>query len=1134
MKKVKLFGGVTYGSLKPILLIMRFAIIFLVLGIVQAYSNDTYSQKTRLTISFSDTELVKVLDKIEEESEFFFLFNEKLLDTQRKVSIDAKNQLLNPVLDKLFAGTDINYTIIDRKVILAPDYLTQGPDIQLRKITGTVTDRTGTPLPGVNVTVTGTGEGAVTDAAGKYSLEAPATATSLTFSFVGMETQIVTIGSSDVINVSMAVLSMGLEEVVVVGYGAVRKTDLTGSVAAVSKLALRDRKVTTLNQALMGQMAGVKVEINDGTPGAVTSIRIRGNGSISAGNEPLYVIDGFPVGQREANQLLPSDIESVTVLKDASSTAIYGSRGANGVVLITTKNGSNQAPSISFDVSTGLAQVAKRDYYDLLNADEYADYMTVLRDEQWARAGKDPSIPISQRPAEFQVPDAVKNRDPNINTDWQDAIFRKAAVQNYSVSVRGGNERTRYFYSIGYSSDGGVIIGSNYSKMTARLRLESDLIKNRLKAGLNISPSRSNTRRTNTSGGDVFSSVIGTAIFMPPIIPVYNADGTYGSTYGKTGLMALGGSPVQLAKEMENTTNAFTSMANSFLDLSIADGLNLRTSVGLLFNNSNTDTFLPSTCWRPFAPPPTYADGSSAYGNSFNWLSETFLTYNKTFGNHKLDAMAGFTAQKDRATSNYMYSNKFPNNLVHTLNVATITSGNSQVSEWSMLSYLVRANYSFADKYLITATVRRDGSSRFGADVRYGTFPSIAAAWRVSQEAFMENVNAVRDLKIRASYGKTGNNDIGNYSAIGLLGVTNQTFGLGTGSNFNGIYPSTLSNPSLSWESSRQLDIGLDLGLFKDRVNFIFDFYNNHTYDLLLRVNLPTTTGFSSSLKNIGEVLNRGYEFTLITRNLVGEFSWSTNLNFSYNHNEVLKLGPNGDPIYDFYGTRITAIGHEIGASNGLNMIGILTEADIANGVAIFPGEAAGDPKYQDVNGDGVISNFNGPDGINIGNSNSKFTGGITNVFTWKNFDLAIMIDAQTGGISTDLLGQGMWSGGGNNIWSAWLANRYISDTQPGDGMTPRLTFGLGGLPDTRLLMKTDYLRIANITLGYNLPLKTTSAMSAFRAYISIENVAIFDNFVGYNPMAKNNAQSATLGGFTLGGGYPLPRVISLGLNVTF
>jgi hypothetical protein len=328
--------------------------------------------------------------------------------------------------------------------------------------------------------------------------------------------------------------------------------------------------------------------------------------------------------------------------------------------------------------------------------------------------------------------------------------------------------------------------------------------------------------------------------------------------------------------------------------------------------------------------------------------------------------------------------------------------------------------------------------------------------------------------------------------------------------------------------------LGLDLGLFKDRIGLTFDYYNRITSDLLLNVNLPTTTGFSSSLQNLGQVQNRGYEFSLLTRNLVGKFEWSTNFNISYNQNKVLKLGPNGDPIYDFYGTRITAVGSEIGASNGLHMIGILTTADIANGVAIFPGEEAGDPKYEDVNKDGVISNFNGPDGINIGTSNAKLYFGFTNVFTYKNFDLTIFVTGQTGGVSTDLLGQGMWGGGGNNIWKAWLDNRYIDDAHPGDGMTPRLTFGLGGLPDTRLIQKTDFVRIGNITLGYTLPVKKSSALSGFRAYISIENLATWTSFVGYNPQVRSNAQSATLGGFTLGGGYPIPRTISIGLTASF
>ena len=505
-------------------------------------------------------------------------------------------------------------------------------------------------------------------------------------------------------------------------------------------------------------------------------------------------------------------------------------------------------------------------------------------------------------------------------------------------------------------------------------------------------------------------------------------------------------------------------------------------------------------------------------------------------GDHEINLLAGFTAQKDRAMGNYAFAKDFPNDLVHTLNAGTIQNGNSSVGEWSLLSYLGRANYSYKGRYLLTGTVRRDGSSRFGPENKYGIFPSIAAAWRVSEEPFLDAVETISNLKIRASYGVTGNNAIGNYAYIGLVGITNQTFGLGAGSNYSGIYPTTIGNPALSWEVSQQFDLGIDIGLLKERISLTLDYYNNHTSELLLNVNLPTTSGFSSSLQNIGEVENKGYEASIITRNLTGAFTWTTSFNISLNNNKVLKLGPNGDPIYDFYGTRITEIGKEMGASNGLVVLGVLTQADIDAGVAVFPGEVAGDIKYKDVNGDGVISNFNGPDGVNIGNPFPNYIFGFTNTFTYKNFDLSVYINGQAGGRTLDLVGQGMWSSGGNNIFKYWYENRYISDAQPGDGMTPHLTFGLGGLPDTRLIQKTDYWRIANISLGYNLPSDIISFVSGFRVYASIENLATYSKYKGYNPQQKSNGaeQNSTLGGFALGGAYPVPRVISLGVNVSF
>jgi TonB-linked SusC/RagA family outer membrane protein len=1006
---------------------------------------------------------------------------------------------------------------------------------QSQKITGKVTGPGNEPLEGVTVKAKAVNKYATTLADGSFTIEVPQNVKILIFTYAGMETQEINILNRNNLQVKLTQDFSQLSDVVVVGYGTRKKADLTGSISSVDAKAIGERPVVTVNQALMGQMAGVNVELNDGTPGAVTSIRIRGTGSITAGNEPLYVIDGFPATQNEANTISPSDIETVTVLKDASSTAIYGSRAAGGVVLITTKSGGNMKPKIQFESSTGLAKVAKRDYYDVLNANEYVDYFNAVRNEQWVRDGNDPSVPIADRPIAYQIPEYVSKRDQSVNTDWQAAVMETALVQNQGLSVRGGNEKSKYYMSVGYVSDDGVIIGSNYQKFTARLRLDANLIQNKLTAGLNIAPSYSNRRVAVVGSGDVFSSVIGSALALPPITPIYNQDGSYATTFGIPGFNPFG-NPVQLAKEVKNKTNLFSTIANTYLNLSVLNGLDIKTTLGVLFNNSTNDYYYPISMWRPFAAAPQYATASSSYGNTLNWSSETTVSYSKEFNNiHKINILGGFSAQKERSWGNSVSANKFSNDLVQTLNAGTVSAGTSSIQEWSLLSYYARANYSYADRYLLTATIRTDGSSRFGSNKRYGTFPSVAAAWKVSNEKFLSGLNAISNLKLRISFGITGNNNIGNYASIGLLGNINQTFGAGAGANNQGIYPINLSNPDLGWEKSTQTDVGIDLGLFSDRVTLVADYYNNRTSDLLLNVNIPTTTGFASSLQNIGEVENKGYEISVSTLNITNNtFSWKTTVNISHNQNKVIKLGPNGDPIYDFAGTRITAVGHEIGASSGLKVLGILTTKDIASGVAIFPGEQAGDPKYLDANNDGVISNFNGPDGVNLGNSMSKYTFGLTNIFTFKNFDFSIFAYGQTGGVSLDLLGQGLWASAGNNIFKSWLKKRYVSDDQPGDGMTPRLTFPLGGLPDTRLIQKTDFLRIANITLGYNLPVKKNSILSGFRAYIAVENAITWTGFNGYNPQVKSNAQSATLGGFTLGGGYPVPRIVSIGLNFSF
>ncbi len=1143
MCKIRLFVPY-YGNFKKTMLAMYLFVLITFISIVQAAAKPGYSQSIRFSFNPGNVSLRELFNQIEKNSEFVFLYHDSTIDLNKEVFVKAENETVEQVLEKVLGPAENNFKISDREIIITKAVnLTANTDTRLaqqpqtKSVTGKVTDVSGAPVPGVSVLVRGTSNGTITDNNGNYSLSNVPENASLQFSFIGLKTQQATVAGRNTINVVMQEEILGLEEVVAIGYGTQRKMDLTGSVVSVSEKVLKERPLMTINQGLIGRMAGVAVELNDATPGSLTSIKIRGAGSITAGNEPLYVIDGFPLGQSQVNSLLPSDIESINVLKDASSTAIYGARGSNGVVIITTKSGSNKAAQISLDVTHGIGKVAERDYYDLLNANEYAEFIGTVKNELWVRDGNDPNVPESQRPLSYQVPAYVKNRDLSVNTDWQDVIFKTSSIQNYALSVRGGSEKSKFYFSLGSTSDDGAVIGANYEKYTARLKMDVSLIKDRLKAGLNLAPSYAKKRVSIINSGDVFSSVIGSALAMPPIIPVKNTDGSYGSTAGIPGINFYG-NPIQLARDYEDKSKLFSMLANSYIDLKILEGLNIRTSLGLVYDNTQQDIFRPKSLWRPFAPAPTYADGSSATNNSINWLSETMLTYNTIFNdNHKVDVLAGFTAQRNRDQGNYLYARNFPNDLVHTLNAGQVQSGNSSVQEWSLLSYLGRANYSYKDRYLLTATIRFDGSSRFGANNRYGTFPSVAAAWRISEEPFAGNIQFLSNLKLRLSYGTTGNNAIGNYAPIGLVGNSNQTFGPGSGSTYSAIFPTTTSNPSLTWEKAKKVDIGLDLGLFRERIALILDYYNNRTSDLLLNVNLPTTTGFSSALQNIGEVENKGFEITLMTRNIsTPNFAWETNFNVSFNKNKVLKLGPTGDPIYDFYGTRITQIGKEIGSTNGLQAIGILTQADIDAGVAIFPGEQAGDVKYKDVNKDGVISNFNGPDGINIGDPFPEYIFGLSNTFTYKHFDLSVYLNGQAGGRTLDLIGQGMWSSGGNNIFASWYQNRYISDAQPGDGKTPRLTFPLGGLPDTRLVQKTDFIRLTNITLGYNLPPDRVSFIAGLRVYLSVENMFTWSKFDGYNPQVKSSGaeQRSTLGGFALGGAYPIPRIISLGLNVSF
>jgi TonB-linked SusC/RagA family outer membrane protein len=1117
-----------------ILLIMKMAFGIMLVSCLQL-SAAGYSQEARLTLNMKQVTVGRVLKTIEKRTDYRFVYSNNFFPSNLTVDLDVKDAAVSDILTMVLQRTGFTFRKVDKDLIV----ITTRPEaVNSREIHGVVTNASGSPLEGVTVAVENSTIQTATNSRGEFSLEVPDHAV-LVFTSIGYVTAKVPVNGNTDIRIVLTEASKDLGEVVVVGYGRQRKADLTGAVVSVKEDVVKNRPIANLNEALVGQLAGVNVALNDATPGGETSIKIRGIGSISAGNEPLYVVDGFPTTQTFANSILPSNIESVDVLKDASATAIYGSRGSNGVIMITTRTGKTGKAVINLNIANGLAKVARRDYYHLLNGQQYTEFAREERNNEWVRAGvgNQASDPNSVRPPQYQIPDDLQTWN-GINTDWQDAIFRTALIQNYDLNVSGGSENVKYFFSGGYSGNDGVVIGTGFQKYTAQMKVDATLIKDVLQAGMNLLPSFSRQRVAQYAGTSIYKSVIASALGMPPNIPVYNSDGSYADDmHPYPGFKPIP-NPVQLGKELQNHNTLVSSLVDAYLKLNITRDIEVRTSFGATLNYSRNDFYHPSTTPDPNAPAPITPYGSSSTSDLYNWLSETTINYQKNFArDHRINFLAGYSAQKEHDHSNSVSAADFPNDLVETLNAGVINGGGSSEGEWSLLSYIGRLNYAYRDKYLLTATFRADGSSRFGQNTKWGSFPSAAAGWVVSKESFLENNKTISFLKLRLSYGLTGNNNIPNYAHIGLLGYANQTFGTGQGTNYSGIFPTSLSNEDLSWEKAKEVDLGADIGLFNDRINLTLDYYDRKTSDLLLNVNLPSTTGFTSVLTNIGEVENKGYEIVLTSRNIDrGTLHWTTSFNIAYNQNKVLKLGPNGDPIYGFNGTRITAVGGPIGASRGLVQIGVLTQKEIDAGVPLFPGETAGDAEYLDVNKDGTISTFNGDDGVDIGDANPKYVFGMNNMVSYGNFDFNLFINGQTGGKTMDLTSQGLRDPSGANVLYSQYEGRYISEEQPGNGHTLRAGNINGGMPDTRLVQPTDYLRIRSVSLGYNFPVGKLRYITGLRAYLSVENLITWTSFEGFNPQstAYGGSQTATVNGLTGGGAYPLPRIVSLGFNLSF
>lgn len=998
---------------------------------------------------------------------------------------------------------------------------------QQKTITGTVTDNSdGSTLPGVSILAIETNTGTVTDIDGRYSITIDGSVKTLQFSFMGMRTEKRDVGLSSIINVRMETDDIGLDEVVVIGYGSVKKSDLTGSVASVNMEKLAEIPANSFDKKLQGRVSGVQVTSLSGQPGGAVSVKIRGGNSIMAGNEPLYVIDGVLMESQQnfswigspaengLSSINPNDIESIDILKDASATAIYGARGANGVVIITTKKGKIGKDRISFNAYIGMQQKASE--VKVMNASQYA----TLFDE----AGHNADTAYTPK---YPNPDSL-----GAGTDWQNEIFRDAPMQNYQLTFLGGNEKTQYSLSADYFSQEGIIVGSDFTRYSFRVSLDRK-INDKLKLGTSVgyNKTKSNTVPTDTPGG-FFPGVVNTALTISPVLPVFDDDGNY--TLTDPDADAWLDNPVAVTRIVDAVSNISRLLGNVYLEYEIITDLKFRTSLATDIYHQTQDMYTPRTVYSG-----SFNDGQARFAATDlqTFLTENTLSYKKQFGGiHQINAVAGFNFQKTNNRSFIDIATKFPNDILgyygieNAENMPTIFAS---FVESAIVSYLGRVNYNLNEKYLITFTGRVDGSSRFGSNNRYAFFPSAALAWRLVQEDFIKQSGIFSDLKLRISYGKSGNDRIPDYSYIGTIEGSNYYFNGGFPAS--GFAPNRPSNANLKWETTNQFNIGLDMGVFDSRISLTADYYHKKTIDLLYNSDVPYTSGYGGYLENIGSMRNSGFEFTLRTANLVNRFKWNTDFNVSINKNRILDL--HGKSLYinnDTYKLKIGSWsviqeGESMGSFYGYEADGIwqLDEIVEANSYGCEPG----DFKYVDLNNDGAID---ASDRKIIGHALPKFFWGMNNSFSYGNLCLDVFIQGQHGNQILNSNRFELESGNGLSNASVNMLHRWTPENP--SNLYPRANREADYLHmSDRYLEDGSYIRVKAITLSYNLPARWMKALRIDNAkvYVTCENLFTFTKYTGFDPEVNRFGFDNTRMGYDYGG-YPSAKSYLIGINMNF
>ncbi|MCG4770904.1 SusC/RagA family TonB-linked outer membrane protein [Bacteroides nordii] len=989
---------------------------------------------------------------------------------------------------------------------------------QQQTVKGIVKGPDGLPVIAANISQKGTNNAAITDLYGNFTLNITGQHPVLVISYIGYVTTEVNVSGRAFIEVVLQEDVEALDEVVVVGYGTMRKKDVTGAVSSVRTEDITKNATSNVMQAIAGKMSGVQVVQNSGTPGGDVSILIRGVGTINDAS-PLYVIDGVPVsgGMWYLN---PNDVESIDVLKDASATAIYGSRGANGVVMVTTKQAQEGHTEINFDYSYGIQHTAKT--YDMLNASQYA----ALHNEMRTNAGPEYSL----NPA-FSDPESL-----GTGTDWMDAIFRTAPMQKVNLSMLGGNQKISHATSLGYYTQDGIMKNSSYNRLSLQSNISSKIVSNvTVRANVNLS---AENRRTQP-----VSTVIQNAMRILPSIPIQDENGEYAGPTGNAEWNGNALNPVAIINEQNYRMKGFRMLSNISLEWEIIKGLKFKTTGGAELGYDYNNSYIPKYKWGMNESKNTMQTVSSAYEQLYLW--DNTLNYDKSFGKHRINAMVGTSYQEYKKESVSASGSGRASELTTELDNATKATdvgGNSL--RWALMSYMARLHYSYDDRYLVTATFRADGSSKFGKDNRFGYFPSFAAAWNIGNESFMQSVKPISQLKLRAGYGQTGNQNIGAYAFADKLSV-NGVYNFGSQRGFesnlvNLIYPYLLSNPSVKWEAVEQYNVGVDIGFLKNRIVANLDFYVKNTRDMLTKKPVPQTSGTSLEQAdwppvNIGKVLNRGFEFTINTKNFVGEFKWETNFNMSFNHNEVVSIGGpeilngvslirEGQPINSFYGYKLGGVYQTLDEV----FTGPVMENRAADKASHNPykNTSPGDMWFVDVDGNGEINDL---DRTVIGNPSPDCIFGFNNTFSYKNFDLSIFFQGA--------LGNQVWNGVRASHESMNSTYNQLASTLErwtGEGTSSSMPRAIYADPNnnsrasTRWLENGSYAKLKNLTFGYTLPENWTNRakVKALRLYVSFDNLCTITNYSGLDP-------EVGLSGLDYGV-YPSARTYMFGVSVKF